>query len=114
MSIANSTVGEGNSGTRSMTFTVALSKASDKTVTVGYTTANGTATAGQDYTATGNTHLRSGHDIPTGQRRASAWRHHRRTERNAHRESRQPVRRDYCRRDRDRIIVDDETVAPPP
>jgi len=55
VSIANSTVGEGNSGTRSMTFTVALSKASDKTVTVGYTTANGTATAGQDYTATSGT-----------------------------------------------------------
>ena len=46
---------EGNSGTSNMAFTVSLSKAATSTVTVGYATANGTATAGQDYTATSGT-----------------------------------------------------------
>ena len=55
VSIANATVAEGNSGTSTMSFTVSLSKATDKAVTVGYTTANGTATAGQDYTAAAGT-----------------------------------------------------------
>ncbi|CAN5580159.1 hypothetical protein BH10ACI3_BH10ACI3_20670 [soil metagenome] len=45
---------EGNSGTRNAAFTVSLSPASDQTVTVRYQTANGTATAGTDYTATGD------------------------------------------------------------
>ena len=53
MSIADARVTEGNTGTTNA-FTVALSKA-DSTVTVGYATANGTATAGQDYTATTGT-----------------------------------------------------------
>ncbi len=55
ISIANATVTEGNSGTANLAFTVALSKAFDKTVTVNYATANGTATAGQDYTAASGT-----------------------------------------------------------
>jgi hypothetical protein len=55
ISIASSVVAEGNSGSTNMVFTVSLSKASDKTVTVGYSTANGTATAGQDYTAASGT-----------------------------------------------------------
>jgi hypothetical protein len=55
VSIANATVAEGNSGTTSAAFAVTLSKASTKTVTVGYSTANGTATAGSDYTATSGT-----------------------------------------------------------
>ncbi|MGV1089527.1 MAG: Calx-beta domain-containing protein, partial [Mycobacterium sp.] len=55
VSIANAAVAEGNSGTSTMVFTVALSKAYDKVVSVGYATANGTATAGQDYTATAGT-----------------------------------------------------------
>ncbi|MEP6902348.1 MAG: Calx-beta domain-containing protein, partial [Actinomycetota bacterium] len=46
---------EGNSGTKNATFTVSLSPASDQTVTVRYQTANGTATAGTDYAATGGT-----------------------------------------------------------
>lgn len=49
------TIQEGNSGTTNATFTVSLSPESNKTVTVRYQTANGTATAGQDYTATGGT-----------------------------------------------------------
>ncbi|MBK8639210.1 MAG: hypothetical protein IPN92_13380 [Chromatiaceae bacterium] len=42
---------EGNSGTTAYTFTVTLSPASTGTVTLKYATANGTATAGSDYTA---------------------------------------------------------------
>ncbi|MFM9035071.1 MAG: glycosyl hydrolase family 18 protein, partial [Mycobacterium sp.] len=55
VSIANASVTEGNSGTATMAFTVSLSKAAAGAVTVGYATANGTAGAGQDYTATSGT-----------------------------------------------------------
>ncbi len=55
VSIADVSVAEGNSGTTNATFTVALSKAATTPVTVGYATANGTATAGTDYTATSGT-----------------------------------------------------------
>ncbi len=51
VSVADTTVAEGNSGTSNASFTVTLSKASTKPVTVTYTTSNGTATAGQDYVA---------------------------------------------------------------
>ncbi|UBF23864.1 hypothetical protein K9N68_19135 [Kovacikia minuta CCNUW1] len=43
---------EGNSGTTNAVFTVSLSAASTQSVTVSYATANGTAVAGSDYTAT--------------------------------------------------------------
>ena len=49
------TVTEGDAGTVTATFTVTLSAASGKTVTVDYATANGTATAPADYTATSGT-----------------------------------------------------------
>ena len=55
LSIADTTVAEGNSGTSNATFTVTLSKPSTTPVTVGYATSNGTATAGADYTATTGT-----------------------------------------------------------
>ncbi|MCX2929127.1 cellulase family glycosylhydrolase [Mycobacterium sp. CVI_P3] len=55
VSITDTTVAEGNSGTTNATFTVTLSKPATTPVTVGYTTANGTATAGADYTATTGT-----------------------------------------------------------
>jgi chitinase len=42
---------EGNSGTRLATFTLRLDRPYGKTVSVRYQTANGTATAGTDYTA---------------------------------------------------------------
>jgi hypothetical protein len=48
-------VNEGNSGTANASFPVTLSAASAATVTVQYTTTNGTATAGSDYTATSGT-----------------------------------------------------------
>ena len=46
---------EGNAGTTNMTFTATLSAASGKTVTVAYATADGTATAPADYTASSGT-----------------------------------------------------------
>ncbi len=46
VSIGNATVTEGQAGTGSMTFTVTLSAASGKTVTVGYASSDGTATSG--------------------------------------------------------------------
>lgn len=46
---------EGNTGSQSLTFTVSLSAVASSTVTVQYATANGTATAGSDYTATSGT-----------------------------------------------------------
>ncbi|MFM9032973.1 MAG: Calx-beta domain-containing protein, partial [Mycobacterium sp.] len=48
-------VTEGNSGTTAAQFTVSLSQPALSTVTVGYGTANGTATAGVDYTAAAGT-----------------------------------------------------------
>ena len=57
LSINDVSVTEGNSGTASAVFTVALSASSSQTVTVTYFTANGTATAGSDYTAIAATTL---------------------------------------------------------
>jgi beta-glucanase (GH16 family) len=45
---------EGNSGTSSFQFEVTLSHASSKTITVAYSTADGSAKQGQDYTAISN------------------------------------------------------------
>ncbi|MET0702183.1 MAG: Calx-beta domain-containing protein [Mycobacterium sp.] len=50
-SIANASGNESNSGTANLGFAVTLTKPSKVAVTVRYTTSNGTATAGQDYTA---------------------------------------------------------------
>ena len=46
---------EGNSGTKPLTFTITTSAASGRDVTVSYTTVNGSALAGQDYTAASGT-----------------------------------------------------------
>jgi aryl-phospho-beta-D-glucosidase BglC (GH1 family) len=51
LSIADASIAEGNSGTRLMSLTVTLSAPATGPVTVGYATANGSATAGSDYTA---------------------------------------------------------------
>src|SRR5207302_9050221 len=48
-------VREGDSGTATARFTVTLSPASSRSVTVDYATADGTATAGSDYTAAAGT-----------------------------------------------------------
>jgi hypothetical protein len=55
ISINDVTVTEGNTGSVSAVFTVSLSAASAQQVTVQYATADGTATAGSDYTATSGT-----------------------------------------------------------
>ena len=55
LSINDVTLTEGNSGTKNAVFTVNLSSASTQTIKVNYATANGTAVAGSDYTATSNT-----------------------------------------------------------
>jgi hypothetical protein len=52
LSIGNSSVTEGNSGTVNATMTVTLSTASGQTVTVNYGTANNSAVAPGDYTST--------------------------------------------------------------
>ncbi len=49
------TLSEGNSGTTNFNFTVSLSTPLPQTITVNYATADGTATAGSDYTATSGT-----------------------------------------------------------
>ncbi|MCZ8024957.1 MAG: FG-GAP-like repeat-containing protein, partial [Microcystis sp. LE19-10.1B] len=51
LSINDVTITEGNSGTTNAVFTVSLSSAASTVVSVNYATANGTATAGTDYTA---------------------------------------------------------------
>jgi hypothetical protein len=55
LSIGDVAVVEGDGGTVNAVFTVSLSSASTSTVTVNFATANGTATAGSDYTAASNT-----------------------------------------------------------
>ncbi|MFA6915953.1 MAG: Calx-beta domain-containing protein, partial [Parachlamydiales bacterium] len=56
ISINDVSVVEGNNGTTTLVFTVSLSNVSTSTVTVNYTTADGTATTGDnDYTAIANT-----------------------------------------------------------
>ena len=55
VSVASPAVTVGTSGTGSLSFVVSLSAASANTVTVAYSTADGTAVAGTDYTATSGT-----------------------------------------------------------
>jgi Ca2+-binding RTX toxin-like protein len=55
ISIADTSVAEGDSGTTTATFTVTLSAASSDTVTVDWATANGTATSPADYEAASGT-----------------------------------------------------------
>jgi hypothetical protein len=55
VSIANTSVTEGNGGTTPAGFPVTLSAAATQTVTVQYTTSNGTALAGIDFNATNGT-----------------------------------------------------------
>jgi hypothetical protein len=52
ITINDVTVTEGDTGTKTVDFTVSLSAASTQTVTVNYATADGTATAGSDYQST--------------------------------------------------------------
>ncbi|MDY7050016.1 MAG: Calx-beta domain-containing protein, partial [Microcystis panniformis WG22] len=55
LTISNPTIAENNSGTKNLVFKVTLSTTSTQTITINYATANNTATAGSDYTATTGT-----------------------------------------------------------
>src|SRR5207249_1724153 len=55
VSIADSSLAEGDSGTSNMDFPVSLSGASGRSITVDFATADDTATAGTDYQATSGT-----------------------------------------------------------
>jgi hypothetical protein len=55
LSIGDKSIVEGDTGTQNLVFTVTLSQASTQTVTVNFATANGSATAGTDYTTTNGT-----------------------------------------------------------
>ena len=55
ISINDISIPEGDSGTSNFVFTVSLSTATEQTVSVNYSTANNTATAGSDYVATSGT-----------------------------------------------------------
>jgi hypothetical protein len=55
VTVSDAAVYEGDSGTRDAVFQVRLSCALDKAITLGYSTANGTAVAGPDYVATSGT-----------------------------------------------------------
>jgi uncharacterized repeat protein (TIGR01451 family) len=55
LSINDMTLAEGNAGVTNFVFTVSLAGSTAQTVTVNYATANGTAIAGSDYTATSGT-----------------------------------------------------------
>jgi hypothetical protein len=55
MSVNDVSLTEGDSGTKNLSFTVLLTVASDAPVTVDYATADGSAAAGNDYTATSGT-----------------------------------------------------------
>jgi hypothetical protein len=66
VSIRDATVTEGNTGTINASFTLTLSKASNVDVAVHYATADITATAGSDYTATSGTVT-----VPAGQTSAT-------------------------------------------
>ncbi|HWB50586.1 MAG TPA: Calx-beta domain-containing protein [Stellaceae bacterium] len=55
LSVADATVTEGNGGTQDLAFTVTLSAAAAGPVSVAYATADGTAAAGSDYTASDGT-----------------------------------------------------------
>ena len=55
LSINDVTIAEGNTGTTNAVFTVTRSGTASQTITVNYATANGTATAGSDFTNTTGT-----------------------------------------------------------
>ena len=55
VSVSDASVVEGDSGNRALSFTLTLSAISGQNVVVSYTTANGTATGGSDFTAVAGT-----------------------------------------------------------
>jgi len=55
ISVVDSSVAEGNTGNTSLDFTITLSKSSNQSVTVDYTSSNDSAQAGSDYTSNAGT-----------------------------------------------------------
>jgi predicted outer membrane repeat protein len=55
LSVNNVSLNEGNRGSKTAVFTVRLAESSQQRISVDYATANGTATAGRDYTTTRGT-----------------------------------------------------------
>src|SRR5262245_35614637 len=55
LSISDASITEGDAGSSQLTFTVTLSKAATGPVSVNYPTADGSASAGSDYTARAGT-----------------------------------------------------------
>jgi hypothetical protein len=66
LGISDASVTEGNTGTSDAKFTVSMDRATDRAVTVDYSTSNGTATAPSDYGSTTGTAL-----IPAGETRTT-------------------------------------------
>ena len=98
LAIDDASITEGDSGTSQLTFTVKLSQAASGPVTVNYSTANGTATAGSDYTAADrHPHLRRRRDHQD-HHRADHGRHHGRGQRDLHRHPGGRLRRHHRRR----------------
>ena len=84
ISIGDVTVTEGNSGTVNANFQVSLSSASGQTVSVGYSTADGTATAGSDYVAVGGSLVFTPGQVTKTVDRPGQRRHARRDRRDLH------------------------------
>ena len=98
LAINDAAVAEGNSGTTPLTFTVTLSaQPGASTVTVAYATANGTANAPQDYTATSGTLTFSGTTTTQTISRGRRRRHEPRADRNLPGRPLGPRRRHDCR-----------------
>ena len=98
VSAGNATVTEGDTGTVDANFTVSLSAASGKTITIDYATADGTAIgSGRLRRRLRHAHVYAGPDHEDGDR-AREWRPARRAERDVLRQPVEPVERDDRRR----------------
>ena len=75
ISVADVSIGEGNSGTKNETFTITLSTAATSNVTVNYATRNDTATAGSDYTAASGKLTFAPGQTQQNSERQPDWRH---------------------------------------
>ena len=111
VSIDNVSTAEGDAGTTTATFTVSLSAASGKPITVDYASADGTAAA------PGRLHGRVGHPVVRARsgvedrRRRPPGRRPGRVQRDVHRPALEPHERGARIRHRHRDIVDDDPTA---
>ena len=110
LSVGDVTVAEGNSGSVNAIFTVTLSAPSGQTVSVGHATADGTATAGSDYTPPAATSSSPRGHHPDADR-ADDRRHARRGRRDVHGEPARTVGATIADGEGIGTITDDD--APP-